>query len=324
MESMTEYYSAELSQKIRRGMDINAEKCLSNGSDPGLGYYVDEERRFHVDPDGAAVVREIFEMYANGKTVAEITKYLNAKQVKTSQGKEFNKNSLHRLLRNKRYIGYYIYKDTETPGGMPRIIEDELFQRVQHILDRNKKAPARSRGREEYLLTDSNIEKIALAVAAACEANYDSSAIKRIKAAIQGAGAAIENLWKALERGQAVDMIAERIEKRKQEKNELQSQLAIEMGKQVTFTAPQVKAFLYSLKRGNVNDENNRRGMVNIFLRAIYLYDDRMTLILNGGDRPIIIDDILLDEIEEHFEDAVSSHAGCSPLVATAPPHELG
>ena len=119
MESMAEYYSAELSQKIRRGMDINAEKCLSNGSNPGLGYYVDEERRFHVDPDGAAVVREIFEMYASGKTVAEITKYLNSKQVKTSQGKEFNKNSLHRLLRNKRYIGYYIYKDAETPGGCP-------------------------------------------------------------------------------------------------------------------------------------------------------------------------------------------------------------
>ena len=43
------------------------------------------------------------------------------------------------------------------------------------------------------LLTDSNIEKISLA------------------------DAAIENLWKTLERGQAVDMIAERIEKRKRE-----------------------------------------------------------------------------------------------------------
>ena len=32
LESMAEYYSAELSQKIRRGMDINAQKCLSNGS----------------------------------------------------------------------------------------------------------------------------------------------------------------------------------------------------------------------------------------------------------------------------------------------------
>ena len=381
LESMAEYYSAELSQKIRRGMDINAEKCLSNGSNPGLGYYVDEERRFHIDPEGAAVVREIFEMYASGKTVAEITKYLNAKQVKTSLGKEFNKNSLHRLLRNKRYVGYYIYKDTETPDGMPRIIEDELFERVQHILDRNKKAPARSRGREEYLLTtklfcgycremmtgyggtgksgaayryyacknakkkacqkktvnkqkiedrvvlecrklltDGNIEKIALSVATACEADYDSSAIKRIKAAIQEADAAMENLWKALERGQSVEMITERIEKRKKEKEELQGQLAIEMGKQITFTAPQIKSFLYSLKRGNINDENNRRGLINIFVRALYLWDDRMTLILNGGDRAITIDDILLDEIEEHFEEAISSRAACSPLVADAPP----
>ena len=153
LESMAEYYSAELSQKIRRGMNINAEKCLSNGSNPGLGYYVDEERRFHVDPETTPIVRQIFEMYASGKTVTEINKYLNDKQIKTSLGNAFNKNSLHRLLRNKRYIGTYVYKDQETPDGMPRIIDDELFERVQHILDRNKKAPARSRGKQEYLLT---------------------------------------------------------------------------------------------------------------------------------------------------------------------------
>ena len=150
---MAEYYSAELSQKIRPGMKINAEKCLSNGSNPGLGYTVDEERRFQIVPEGAAIVREIFEMYASGKTVAEITKNLNDKKVKTSRGGAFNKNSLHRMLRNKRYIGTYVYKGDETPDGMPRIIDNELFDRVQHILDRNKEAPARTRGREEYLLT---------------------------------------------------------------------------------------------------------------------------------------------------------------------------
>lgn len=68
-------------------MDINAEKCLSNGSNPGLGYRVDEERRFHIDPEGAAVVREIFEQYASGKTVTEIIQSLNARQIKTSQEK---------------------------------------------------------------------------------------------------------------------------------------------------------------------------------------------------------------------------------------------
>ena len=62
------------------------------------------------------------------------------------------------------------------------------------------------------------------------------------------------------ERYRSKHMIAERIEKRRRKKDELQGQLAIDMGKQVTFTAPQIKVFLYSLKRENVNDENNRRG----------------------------------------------------------------
>ena len=377
LESMAEYYSAELSQKIRRGLDINASKCLSNGSNPGLGFRVDEERRFHIEPIGAAIVREIFEMYAAGTTVADIVKHLNDKKVKTSQGKDFNKNSLHRMLRNRRYIGWYIYGKTETPGGMPRIIEDELFDRVQRILDRNKRAPARTRGREEYLLTtklfcghckemmvgyggtgksgkayhyyicknakkkacdkkvvnklwiedkvitecrklltDKNIENIAQSVAAACEADYGSSAVKRLRTALTEADIAIENLWTALEKGQSVEMITERIEKRKQEKESLQEQIAIEMNRQIVFTAPQIRAFLYSLKKGNVNDETNRKGIINIFLRAIYLWDNRFTLILNGGDKPITIEDIPLDEIETS-----NAEFECSLMVAPSP-HE--
>lgn len=78
LESMAEYYSAELSQKIRRGMDINAEKCLSNGSNPGLGYRVDADRRFYIEPEEAAVVQDVFERYASGQTVTEICAALNA------------------------------------------------------------------------------------------------------------------------------------------------------------------------------------------------------------------------------------------------------
>ena len=375
LEGMAEYYSVELAQKIRRGMNVNAEKCLSNGSNPGLGYHVDEERRFHVDPEGAAAVREIFEMYASGKTVTEIVNYLNARKVKTSLGKEFNKNSLHRLLRNKRYIGCYMYKGMETPNGMPRIIEDELFERVQHMLDRNKKAPARAKGPEEYLLTtklfcgychepmtgyggtgksgkayhyyacnkfkrrqcrkkavrkemleervirecrnmltDSNIKRIASAVAEACKADIDSSATKRIKAAMRETDKAIENLWKALESGQSVDMIMERIKMKEQEKAELQIQLAAEASKQVIFTQPQIKAFLYSLKKGDASNENIRRTIVNVFLQAAYLCDDHITLIMNGGGKSVTVDSALLDEVEGHFKERGSL------LRAPAPP----
>lgn len=375
LESMAEYYSAELSQKIHRGMAINAEKCLSNGSNPGLGFKVDADRRFYVDESESAIVREIFEHYAKGETVADIIKDLNARQIKTSHGKEFNKNSLHRLLRNKRYIGTYLYKDVETPGGMPRIVVDELFERVQTILDKNKAAPARKRGNGEYLLTtklfcgycremmigysgtgksgktynyyickkakkhecqkkvvdqakienrvveecrkllsDSNISRIADAIDAVCKSEYDNSAVKRIRAAIKTTDDAIENLWKALEAGQSVDMITGRINKRKAERDQLEAQLAVEKQKQVLLTGNEVKHFLERIKTGS--SAVDRKAIVNIFVRAVYLFDDKFTLVLNGSGQPITIDDALVDEIEDSF----NPDAECSSLVADAPP----
>ena len=154
LESMAEYYSVELSQKIHRGMELNAEKCLSNGSNPGLGFKVNkEDKTFYVDEEEAAIVREIFERYASGETKTEIINDMKRRKIKTSLGREFSPNSLSRMLTNKRYIGTYLYKGVETPGGMPRIIDDDLFYRVQDIMNKNKSAPARTHGEGEYLLT---------------------------------------------------------------------------------------------------------------------------------------------------------------------------
>ena len=153
LESMAEYYSVELSQKINRGMQINASKCLSNGGKPGLGYKVDKDRRYYVDEEEAKIVREIFQRYAYGERAADIIRDLNDRRITTSLGREFNKNSLHRLLRNRRYIGFYRYKGIETPNGMPRIVEDDLFFRVQDMLDRNSAAPGMGKAKDDYLLT---------------------------------------------------------------------------------------------------------------------------------------------------------------------------
>lgn len=123
-------------------MSINAEKCLSNVSNPGLGFKVNKaDRTFNVDEEEAAIVREIFERYASGETKAEIVKDLQRRKVKTSIGNEFTYNSLSRLLKNKRYIGIYLYKGVETPGGMPRILDEDLFYRIQSIMNKNKSAP---------------------------------------------------------------------------------------------------------------------------------------------------------------------------------------
>jgi len=66
LESMAEYYSAELSQKIKRGMDINAGKCLCTGGNIALGFKVDDTKHFIIDENTAPVVQKVFELYAGG------------------------------------------------------------------------------------------------------------------------------------------------------------------------------------------------------------------------------------------------------------------
>lgn len=153
LEGMAEYYSVELSQKVKRGMKINAEKCLYNGGIPPLGYKVDKNKKFQIDEENAKVVKKIFEMYSNGHTMAEIIRYLNEKNIKTSYGNEFNKCSIRKILTNKKYIGIYTYKEQEIKDGVPKIIDNELFENIQILMNKNKKAPARAKAKTEYLLT---------------------------------------------------------------------------------------------------------------------------------------------------------------------------
>lgn len=98
----------------------------------------------------APLVRMIFEMYADGRKVTEIVERMNSMGYRTAHGARFNKNSLHTILKNKRYIGTYTYKGTEIPNSMPRIISDELFNKVADRMSANKKAPARARAKVEY------------------------------------------------------------------------------------------------------------------------------------------------------------------------------
>ena len=61
MEALAEYYSAELAEKVRRGMRESALKGKAIGSSRPLGLTVDKDKKYIIDPAGAAAVRYIFE-----------------------------------------------------------------------------------------------------------------------------------------------------------------------------------------------------------------------------------------------------------------------
>ncbi len=62
-------------------------------------------------------------------------------------------NTVRRILSNRKYIGEYKCKDIVIPNGVPSIIEQELFDKAQRRLEQNKKAPAKHKAEDNYLLT---------------------------------------------------------------------------------------------------------------------------------------------------------------------------
>ena len=154
LEGFAEYYSLQLSQNIRRGQAESAEKCQSTGGNRPMGYLTGPDKRFILDPDTAPTVKMIFDMYAAGSTVTEIITHLNSLGLRNRRGKAFTNNSLYAVLKNEKYTGVYLYKDKRIEGGMPRIVDDDTFWKVQEMLKVNKRAPAHKWSKAEYLLTD--------------------------------------------------------------------------------------------------------------------------------------------------------------------------
>ena len=152
LEGMAEFFSAELSQKVSRGMRETALKCRSVGGQCPLGYKV-KDGAILVDPLTAPIVQEAFQLYASGKPVSEICEIFNSKGYRTSKGSPFNKNSFRSMFKNERYIGVYTYKDMRIENGVPAIINKELFDAVQKQIVKTREAPARSRAKIQYLLS---------------------------------------------------------------------------------------------------------------------------------------------------------------------------
>ena len=152
---MAEYYSAELALKVARGERENALQCKYNGGIVPLGFTIGkEDRLYHIDPETAPIVQEIFTRYANGEPAEKIAASLNERGLRTRTGKPFVKNSFFQIFRNRRYIGEYRYKDIVTPGGIPAIVDEDLFNRVQQRFEQNKIAHGRPAKEDvSYLLT---------------------------------------------------------------------------------------------------------------------------------------------------------------------------
>ena len=344
LEGMAEYYSAELSEKVTRGLTENALKCKYNGGTLPIGYMIDSEQYFQIDPLTAPAVLDAFKHYADGASMREITDEMNLKGVRTKRGGKISINSVTRMLHNRKYIGEYRYNDIVHPNGIPAIVPEDLFNRAQERMAANKKAPAKHKAEDEYLLTtklfcgkcqcymvgesgtgrnkvhryykcasvknhkgcdkktvkkewienlvieqikklifdDELIEKLAdKAMALQGKENTTLPLLKKQYADTQKS---IDNMLDAIQQGILTASTKERLESLEKQKSELSVQIIKEEMAKPTLSREQIIFWFHRFRKLNTKRLNHRRRLIDSFVNAIFLYDDRITFTFNYKD----------------------------------------
>ena len=151
LESMAEYYSANLSQNVRRGLRESISKGHYCGGAVPYGYKV-QDKKLVIDDKTAPMVRYIFEQYAAGVPKKDIVVELNRRGYRTRNGKLLTNSCMTHVLSNTVYIGKYVYKGEVVPSLAQPMIDEELFERVQERLKLVARAPATQKAVVSYLL----------------------------------------------------------------------------------------------------------------------------------------------------------------------------
>lgn len=151
IESLAEYYSANLSKHVKRGQRESALKGHHVGGIPPFGFKV-VNKRLVADEEKAPIIRYAFEEYARGVTKKKIMEALSVKGLLNGAGKPLTLSMLHTALRNKKYIGVYLYNGEEVKGACEAIINNDTFDKVQELLSARSHGKSGEKAKQEYLL----------------------------------------------------------------------------------------------------------------------------------------------------------------------------
>ena len=370
LEGYAEYYSAELSEKIQRGQKENALKCKNNGGNTPLGYVVGTDGVLAVDPLTAPLVTEIFTRYDSGESISEITASLNGRGLKTKKGKAFKIGGVSLILKNRKYIGEYQYGSVIIPKGIPEIIDDDLFDRVQRRMAFNKKAPAKAKATEEYLLTtklfcgtcerlmagesgisstkgvkhyyykcggakrklgckrkavrkhwieraavlvtvqrvlrDEEISRIAEVIVALQE--KEDTSLPAMRQQLTECEKAIDNMLNAIQQGILTRSTKERLEELENRRDELENRLACEKLAKPKVSAEFMTFWLHRFRKLDVRQQSHHKMLIDAFINAIFLYDDKMVIAFNYKEGTKTI---TFAELQEAISDKNGSDLDC-------------
>ena len=385
-EGFSVYYLKDLSMKVSRGMTENTLKGKFNGGRPTFGYIIDADKHFQPDPVNALVVADIFRRYASGEGAKSILATLKEQGVKTGQGKTPMYSFIVNVLKNRRYLGEYSFKDTVVENAFVPLVDKDVFEKCQKRLASNQRHPSHFKPVEDkYLLTGkifcgycggtvcgvSGTSKtgaihryyhcfaaknkktcakkrtgktfvesavfdyilrmlddmpLVNRIADTCFELQSSKTVNlaSLERRLAQTEKEIGNVMDAIKQGIITATTKDTLIKLEQDKEYIAVNIAKERMERPVLSKEQIKYWICKFRGTDPDNAEQKQRLIDVFLNSVYIYDDKMLIILNYKDGEICVP---FDEITETLNKKTNpdNHEGhqSSPLNTIGEPPEI-
>ena len=133
-------------ERIRDKLAASKKKGMWMGGFVPLGYKA-KDRQLVINPEEAAIVRELFQQYVRLGRVSLLQQYVQERKIvsktqrsasgATRGGKSYSRGALYHLLKNRIYVGEISHNGAVYPGLHEAIIDRETWDKAAALLAQN-------------------------------------------------------------------------------------------------------------------------------------------------------------------------------------------
>ena len=142
--------------------------------------------------------------------------------------------------------------------------------------------------------------------------NQENTTIPLLEKQLREVNKKLDNLMKAIEDGLYTRTTKERLEALEIQKDELTAKIADEKLKKPSFNGDFIRFWLMKFRKFDISQKKQRKVLIEIFVNAIFLYDDRMLITFNykDGTQTVRFEDTLTADSAEEKSSDLSGSAG--------------
>ena len=178
---------------------------------------------------------------------------------------------------------YYLCQGKHNKSGCDK--KNERKERVEQAVINAVKA---------IIMDDETIDWIIDGYQQFMEQARGESAVTAMEKELAETEKGIENLMKAIEMGIITDTTKARMMELEEKKKDLAARIRIESRMLMELDPDQLRFSIERFRDQNINDKAYQKELINTFIKAVYVYDDRLKIVMNRGPN---------DDVEVPFEE---------------------